>query len=271
MRDNTSNTCSPTNPYVKKNFLCNNICYDKVSAGVFPKFEDVTCCEEDNSCGDCVVEDKYCESEQYVSETMGTYTQKTVCDKSTASNTCNNTSKKSCCASCNVEPCDPCEPVCEATCNKLVKRYECSKQELLAYSDIINMLNFLKSKFEYVQPNIDVRDMSEYSESENIKWVECFADTLFCVLRKNKTYKVINVKICKVKNKKSINREYIIEASYNACGKRMIVSIPLFFRWTQLTNNESKAYKGILNYVILQLNDEIKKFNALSTVPFLCC
>lgn len=264
-----------SNPFVKKNFACNKkICYDKISAGTFPKFEDVTCCEEDDSCRDCVVEDKYCESDENYTETAGgcsVYTQQTVCDKSTASYVENNTSKKSCCASCATEPCDPCEPICEATCDKLVKRYECSKQELLAYSDIVTMLNFLKSKLESVQPNLDARNMADYREIENIHWLECFVDTLFCVLRKNKAYKVIKVKVCKVKNKGSINREYVIEISYCTRKSKVYVTIPLYFRWTQLTNNESKAYKGVLNYVVLQLNDEIKKFQALATLPFLCC
>jgi hypothetical protein len=257
------------NPFVKKNFICNKVGYDKISAGTFPKFEDVTCCGDDSSCGDCVVEDKYCESDENYTETS--YTQRTVCDKSTASCVEKNTSKKACCSSCATDPCDPCEPVCEATCDKLVKRYECSKQELLAYSDIITMLNFLKSKLESVQPNLDVRNMSDYIELENVHWLECFVDTLFCVLRKNKAYKVIKVKVCKVKNKASINREYVIEISYCTRKNKVFVTIPLFFRWTQLTNNKSKAYKGVLNYVVLQLNDEIKKFQALATVPFLCC
>lgn len=254
--------------------------YKKISSKTFPKFEDVTCCETEYSCDDeCVIEDKYCESDEYcteavdetVDETVGETVGETICDKSTASYVENNTSKKSYYVSCANDPCDPCEPICEATCDKLVKRYECSKQELLAYSDIVTMLNFLKNKLESVQPNLDLRNMSDYKKLDNIHWLECFVDTLFCVLRKNKAYKVIKVKVCKVKNKGSINRKYIIEILYSTSKNRVNVTIPLYFRWTQLTNNESKAYKGVLNYVVLQLNDEIKKFQALATVPFLCC
>ena len=257
-----------TTPNAKQICEFKKTCRDEISVGTFPKFADVTCCETDDSCN-YAVEDKYCDSDDFCNEASA-YTQQTVCDKSTASYV-DNSSKKSCCASCAGDPCDPCEPVCEATCDKLVKRYECSKQELLAYSDIVTMLNFLKSKLESVQPNLDVRNMSAYSELENIHWLECFVDTLFCVLRKNKAYKVINVKVCKVKNKGSINREYIIEVSYCTKRDKVCVTIPLYFRWTQLTNNEAKAYKNVLNYVVMQLDDEIKKFQALATVPFLCC
>jgi hypothetical protein len=272
---------------IKKKELCYNKCYDKISVGTFPKFEDVTCC--DNECiTDCYISDCNEEKSECLSVTLGgsTYTQKTLNDKSTMSVCDNITNKKSCCESykkkhqydtvckksCNTDICDECEPICEATCNKLVKRYNCSKQELLAYSDIITMLNFLKSKLEQVQPNIDNRDISSYSEIENINWLECFIDTLFCVLKKNDAYKVINVSECKIKNSiTNINRTYLIKVKYTTSTNRICITIPLYFRWTQLTNNESKSYKGVLNYVVKQLSEEIHKFQAASTVPFLCC
>ena len=47
------------------------------------------------------------------------------------------------------------------------------------------MLNFIKNKLTAVQPNIDLRRVEKYSVEDNIKWLECFVDTLFCVLRKN--------------------------------------------------------------------------------------
>ena len=274
------------NDIVKKKAFCNNVCYDKISAGTFPKFEDVTCCD-DECITDCCEDQSDCAS---VTFGGSTYTQQTLNDKSTMSIADNNSSKKSCCKSCetggsceastkkscckscDTDPCDPCEPICEATCNKLVKRYNCSKQELLAYSDVITMLNFLKSKLEQVQPNLDNRDMAAYAEIENIHWLECYVDTLFCVLRKNDAYKVIKVTECKVKNSAAnINRTYLIKVKYVTKVNKVCITIPLYFRWTQLTNNESKAYKGVLNYVVKQLADEIQKFQAASTVPFLCC
>lgn len=262
---------------VTKNATCNNVCYDKISAGSFPKFEDVTGCDDE-----CITD---CSENDYGSMTFGgsTCTQQTLNDKSimsvvddntTVKSCCDScdTTKKSCCKSCDTDPCDPCEPICEATCNKLVKRYNCSKQELLACSDIITMLNFLKSKLESVQPNLDNRDMSAYTECENIYWLECFVDTLFCVLRKNDAYKVIKVTECKVKNSgTSINRTYLIKIKYVTKINKVCITIPLYFRWSQLTNNEAKAYKGVLNYVVKQLADEIQKFQASSTIPFLCC
>lgn len=267
-----------SNPFIKKNALCSRVCYDKITAGTFPKFEDVTCCDEEYIT-DCCVTDNSNESEvenECGNMTFGgsTYTQQTLNDKSTmsceVSKKSSNTSKP-CCQSCDDDHCDPCEPICESTCNKLVKRYNCSKQELLAYSDVITMLNFLKSKLEQVQPNFDNRNFPAYPKIENIHWVECFVDTLLCVLRKNDAYKVIKVTECKVKNNGSINRTYLIKVKYCTSTSRVSVTIPLYFRWNQLTNNEAKSYKGVVNYAVSQLASEIKKFQAASTVPFLCC
>lgn len=252
-----------SNPFVTKNATCDNFCYDKISPrSSFPKFDDLTHCDDKCSVG-CYSEDKYSESEEVC-------TQKTVNDKSTGS--CCPKPKKACCKECEIEPCDPCEPICKATCDKLVKRYECSRKELLAYADIITMLTFLKSKMISVQPNLGTtRNIEAYNKVQNIAWLECFVDTLFCVLEKNKTYGAINVKVCKLKNTGSINRTYVIEICYTTTCDKVTVKIPLYFRWTQLTNNTPRAYNGVLNYVVNQLNDEIKKFQALATIPFLCC
>jgi hypothetical protein len=263
---------------VKKNTSCNRVCYDKISAGTFPKFEDVTCCD-DECITDCSVTDCY------KSDSDSECKSSTFCDSTCSQQTLNDKSTKSCCKSCDTgkkcesnksccesSTCNPCEPICEATCNKLVKRYNCSKQELLAYSDVITLLSFLKSKLEQVQPNFDNRNFSSYSETENINWVECFVDTLFCVLRKNDTYKVIKVSECKIKNSaEDINRTYLIKVKYCTSKNKVCVTIPLYFRWSQLTNNHAKAFKGVVNYVVTQLAEEISKFQAASTVPFLCC
>jgi len=257
------------NPFIKKNAICNRVCYDSLNGPSFPKFEDVTC-EDDNSCY-CVGEDKY--QTDCFTETVNnsTYTEKTVNDKSSYVE-----NKKSCCQSCDVDPCDPCEQICEATRNKLVQKYECARPELLAYSDIIVMLKFLKNKFEYSQPLLDKRNMEAYTEKENVSFMECFADTVFSVVEKNQLYKVISVNICKVKNGSArtcsvVDREYIVTVKYNTKCERVCVTIPLLFRWTQLTNNQSKSYKGVLNYVVRQLDAEISKFEALGTTPFFCC
>jgi len=176
--------------------------------------------------------------------------------------------KESCTESCK----EKCVSMAPSECTKLVKKYNCAREELLAISDIIIVLNFIKSKLVAVQPNVLLRDASKYSVEENIEWLENFVDTLFCVLRKNEAYKVIKVKECKVKNDSELvvsNRTYLIEVKYNTKNGYKCTKIPLTFQWTQLTNNTSKCYNAVLNLSIHELDEEIKAFQAKSTVPFL--
>ena len=166
-----------------------------------------------------------------------------------------------------------CEAQCGKKCEKLVKKYNCAKEELLAISDIIVVLNFIKSKLTAVQPNIDLRHVEKYNVQDNINWLECFVDTLFCVLRKNEAYKVIKVKDCKLKNDSELitdNRTYLIKIKYNTKTGDACRNIPLLFKWSQLTNNDAKSYKGILNYVIHEIENYVKGYQAASTIPFLC-
>lgn len=167
--------------------------------------------------------------------------------------------------------------LCEKTnvkrCEKLVKKYTCAKDELLAFSDIIVVLNFIKNKLTAVQPNVDLRHVEKYSVEDNINWLECFVDTLFCVLRKNEAYKVIKVKDCKLKNDSEIvtdNRTYLIKVKYCTKSGESCRNIPLVFKWSQLTNNDAKSYKAVLNYVVKEIDDYIKGYQAASTIPFLC-
>ena len=159
-------------------------------------------------------------------------------------------------------------------CEKLVKKYNHAKEELLAISDIIVVLNFIKAKLVAVQPNIDLRNVSKYTPEQNIDWLECFVDTLFCVLRKNDAYKIIKVKDCKLKNDSSDevidNRTYLIKIKYNVKCDEVCRNLPLVFDWTQITNNDAKSFKGILNNVVRQIDTYIKGYQAASTVPFLC-
>lgn len=161
----------------------------------------------------------------------------------------------------------------EKKCEKLVKRYNCAKEELLAISDIIVVLNFIKNKLVAVQPNIDLRHVEKYTVESNIDWLECFVDTLFCVLRKNEAYKVIRVKECKLKNDEEVvtdNRTYLIKVKYSGKNGEVTKNIPLVFKWSQLTNNDAKSYKAVLNYVVKEIDNYVKGFHAASTVPFLC-
>ena len=157
-------------------------------------------------------------------------------------------------------------------CNKLVKKYNCAKSELLAITDIIIVLNFIKSKLHAVQPNINLRQVSKYNVFDNISWLECFVDTLFCVLRKNEAYKVIKVKDYKLKNENDVvsNRTYLIRVKYETKEGESCKNIPLVFQWSQLTNNDAKSYKSVLDYVIHNIDEYIKGYQAAGTVPFLC-
>ena len=143
----------------------------------------------------------------------------------------------------------------------------------MAISDIIVVLNFIKSKLVAVQPNIDLRQVDKYVVPENIDWLECFVDTLFCVLRKNEAYKVIRVKDCKLKNDSENmidNRTYLIKVKYHTKSGESCKNIPLVFQWTQLTNNDARSYKAVLNSVCHEIDVIVKAYQAASTIPFLC-
>lgn len=215
------------------------------------------------------------------SSTCSSSSEQTYSDCST-----NKTSDSTSCLSSHTSSCpcpkpNKCESVsselCEAPngkrCEKLVKKYTCAKEELLAYADIIVVLNFIKNKLTAVQPNIDLRHVEKYSVEDNIKWLECFVDTLFCVLRKNEAYKVIKVRDCKLKNDSDLvtdNRTYLVKVKYCTKSGESCRNIPLVFKWSQLTNNDAKSYKGVLNYVIKEIDDYVKGYQAASTIPFLC-
>lgn len=168
---------------------------------------------------------------------------------------------------------DKCEPICKKDCTKLVKKYNCSKIELLAIKDILLILNFLANKIKAVQPNVFIRDVSNYTVVENIAWLESFIDTLFCVLRKNEAYKIIKVTECKLKNDSDcqlyVNRTYLIKVQYKSKEGPQCRIIKLDLQWSQLTNNTAKAYNNVLDYSISDLNKQITGYEAASTIPFL--
>jgi len=217
-----------------------------------------------------------CSSEQtYSDNSTNKTTESSTCESSTVSScTSNHPSPPQSCSKCDDVSSSKCEKQCYKKCEKLVKKYNHAKEELLAISDIIVVLNFIKAKLVAVQPNIDLRNVSKYTPEQNIDWLECFVDTLFCVLRKNDAYKIIKVKDCKLKNDSSPevidNRTYLIKIKYNVKCDEVCRNLPLVFDWTQITNNDAKSFKGILNNVIRQIDTYIKGYQAASTVPFLC-
>lgn len=271
----------------KKNYSCesSDSCSLVSVTGISACSSCSESCSSTPSCSssyDCTSSSSCCSEQTYSDNTTCKTTEcSTKCDRSSTccdytSKTCESSSK-TCSKTCSKsEQChsDKCEKHCYKNCEKLVKKYNCAKEELCAISDIIVVLNFLKSKLVAVQPNVDLRDVSKYTVQENIKWMECFVDTVFCVLRKNDAYKIIKVKDCKVKNDSSDcvvdNRTYLIKVKYSVKCKEVCKNIPLVFEWTQLTNNDATSFKGILNTVVRQIDNYITGYQAAATVPFLC-
>ncbi len=137
---------------------------------------------------------------------------------------------------------------------------------------MIVLLEFVKNKLIAVKPNIDCRQVQNYTVECNIKWLESFVDTVFCVLRKNEAYKVIRVKDCKVKNncdEAVSDRLYVVKAKYSNKGKSETRTLPLNFYWTRLTYNDAKSFKGILDYTVSEIDSEITSLKAQNTRPFL--
>lgn len=176
--------------------------------------------------------------------------------------------KKSECSMGNVK----CEKNNNDVCKQLVKQYRKSKDLIRANNDIIILLEFIKNKLVAVKPNIDLRHLQNYKIQENINWLETFVDTLFCVLRKNDAYKSIKVKDCKVKNAsvdKVSDRLYLVKAKFNNNGHIECKTVQLNFNWSRLTFNDSKSFKGILDYTITEITNEITMLKSENTQPFL--
>ena len=224
------------------------------------------------------------------SSSCGT-TSSSSCGTSSSSLTYSSCSSASSCSSSSSTTCGPCgksssnssdtscgtqKIKCEKKnykeCKELVKYYNKCKDVLKANSDMIVMLEFIKNKLIAVKPNIDCRKVQQYPIDCNIQWLESFVDTIFCVLRKNEAYKVIKVKDCKVKNCSDdtiSDRLYIIKVKFENKGKVECKTLPLNFYWTRLTYNDSKSFKGILDYTISEIDNELSALRAQNTKPFL--
>lgn len=257
----TKSSSSSSNPTSS----CSSVssCTSLSSCSSVPTSTSTSSCSSETSCS----------SEQTYSDNSTCKTSST-CDTSSTSNCSSSSSSKSKSCKCDSVSSSKCEKHCYKNCEKLCKKYSCAKEELLAISDIIVVLNFIKSKLVAVQPNIDLRHVEKYCIYENINWLECFVDTLFCVLRKNEAYKIIKVSDCKLKNDSCEevvdNRTYLIKIKYCTKSGEQCKNLPLLFEWSQLTNNTAKSYKGVLDKVVKQIDNYIKGYQAASTVPFLC-
>jgi hypothetical protein len=219
-----------------------------------------------NSSSLCPDSSSLCPDSSSVNSSCVTYSDKTSCsttvDRSICNKPCTNACKKT----------DECEIVDIKACDKLVQKYNCSREELLAIADIIVLLNFIKSKLIAVKPNVILRRTENYTVDANIAWLESFIDTLFCVLRKNEAYKVINVKVCKLKNDCDeiiSNRTYLLKVKFSTKKGCIVKNIPITFYWSQLTNNLSTAYNSVLDITIRNITSEITVLDAASVRPFL--
>ena len=197
-----------------------------------------------------------------------TYSDKTSC----SSNTDRSLSGPKVCT----KTCGPVDEDCEVidtrACDRLIKRYNCSREELLAIADIVIILNFIKNKLSAVKPNVLLRITERHTVQENIVWLESFIDTLFCVLRKNEAYKVIKVKICKLKNDSDeviSNRTYLLKVKFNTKKGCTTRNIPITFFWTHLSNNLPLSYNKVLDISIKNIGTEITGLDALAVRPFL--
>jgi hypothetical protein len=269
----SSNTCDSSSVKSCSSSLLDKSCSDSSKSLCDNHSSSKLLCPESSSlCPDsnslCPDSNSLCPNSSSVcadsSSSCATYSDKTSCSNTDGSISC-----KPCDRKCDS---DKCEKLDGKVCEKLVKKYNCSREELLAIADIIMMLNFIKSKLTAVKPNVLLRRTEKYLVHENIAWLESFVDTLFCVLRKNEAYKIIKVKECKLKNDSdefTSNRTYLLKVKYNTKKGCVTRNIPITFQWSQLTNNQSAAYNSVLDLTIRQITNEITVLDAASVVPFL--
>ena len=212
------------------------------------------------------------------------------CRSSSSSSSCSSSSSSShssssCSSGCNdssnhcdcvalPKDCVQCEKVCPSLCKELNCRYKRSKDILNANNKIKTAFEFLVQKLESAKPLVAARNVTKYSVENNINFLECFQDTLFCVLRKNKNLCGIKFSDCKVKNNEDCrvsDRVYLIKIKFSNHGKTCCRTYAINWDWTQLTGNYLNSYAGLVNRVIAQLNNYISDLNAQNTSPFLCC
>ena len=213
-----------------------------------------------------------CESSSSSSAVSSVYSSS--CSSSSSSSSCNNCNNDCGCGNANVD-CVVCEPVDAKLCKRVAHQYERCKSVLTANKETIILLEFLANKLESVQPLLATRDVTKYSVNNNISFIECFVDALFCVLRKNKALCHIKFTDCKVKNSHCNidDRVYLVKVKFHNTKNSCTKSYALNFNWTSLTGNYLNSYTGILNRVREQIADYVSELKASNTTPYVnsCC
>jgi hypothetical protein len=154
-------------------------------------------------------------------------------------------------------------------CLELIKKYKSSKDELLVYNDIIMMLEFIKNKLSATRPIIFARNTENYSNVDNIKWLEKFVDTLFCVIRKNQGYKKIHVVDVKEPKKTETSQQvYNLKVHYKIKGEEHHTDFQIIFRWNLLANTKPYSYAGVFKITNDNINILISDYKAKLLTPF---
>ena len=193
------------------------------------------------------------------------------CESSSSScNDCRN----NCNCECLPKDCVQCEKVDSKLCKRLNNQHKRCKDVLYANKKIKTSMEYLSEKLVNVQPLLKLRDVTKYSVENNIDFIECFVDTVFCVLRTNKLLGGLKFSDCKVKNNEDCrvsDRVYLIKVKFHNNGKTCCRTYALNFNWSQLTGNYLNSYNGVLNKVVGQIADVVHELDAQNTSPFLCC
>ena len=208
-----------------------------------------------------------CESSSSSSAVSSVYSSSSASSSCSSSSSCNNCNNDCCCI--------VCEHVDRNLCKRVAHQYERCKSVLTANKETIILLEFLANKLESVQPLLATRDVCKYSVNNNISFIECFVDALFCVLRKNKALCHIKFTDCKVKNSECRidDRVYLVKVKFVSNKKSCTKSYAINFNWTSLTGNYLNSYTGILNRVREQIADYVSELKAANTTPYVnsCC
>jgi hypothetical protein len=164
-----------------------------------------------------------------------------------------------------------CIKVDKLPCHKLIKKYNHAREEMAAMDDIVHLLEFLMNNLQSVLPNLKDKHYN-CCVLKNIKWIESYIDTLFCVLRKNR-YKRINVKDSKLANDEECqnDRIYVLKIRYRV-HKHVVTKIfTVSFNWSRLTFNNATGFADVIKQTIDTLHKQIELCKAESTRPLLLC
>jgi hypothetical protein len=127
----------------------------------------------------------------------------------------------------------------------------------------------MATKLASLVPVMQVRDVTLYTQQQNIQWIEDFFDNVLCVVDSNKLYKYVKISSCKVVNNNDVisNRLYTVTLKYKSGACPLVVKIP--FDFSLLSHTGPLAYVAVINISVKILAAQAVELNSSNLQVFL--